>query len=64
MGVIYVNDGFKKAKQPVDLKQSSVEMGGCNSGLDISVDSNEDLVITSQNIEPDKIVENEILNIG
>lgn len=64
MGVIYVNDGFKKAKLPVDLKQSSVEMGGCNSGLDISVEEDGNLTITSQNIEPDKIVENEILNIG
>lgn len=63
MGVIYVNGGYRKAKLPVDLKESSVNIGG-NSGLDISVDSNEDLVITSQNIEPDKIVENEILNIG
>lgn len=64
MGVIYVNDGFKKAKLPVDLKDSSVNIGGGNQGLDISIDSNEGLVITSQNIEPDKIVENEILNIG
>lgn len=63
MGVIYVNGGFKKAKLPVDLKDSSVNIGG-NQGLDISVEDDGNLVITSQNIEPDKIVENEILNIG
>lgn len=63
MGVIYINGGFKKAKLPVDLKDSSVNIGGSN-GLDISVEDNENLVIDSQNIEQDKIVENEILNIG
>jgi len=63
MGVIYVNDGFKKAKLPVDLKDSSVNIGG-NQGLDISVE-NGNMVINTENIEyPDKIVENEILNIG
>nr|DAX09094.1 MAG TPA: hypothetical protein [Bacteriophage sp.] len=62
MGVIYVNGGFKKAKLPVDLKDSSVNIGG-NQGLDISVEDDGILVITSQNIELDKVVENEILNI-
>lgn len=63
MGVIYVNDGFKKAKLPVDLKDSSVNIGG-NQGLDISVE-NGNMVINTENIEyPDKIVESEILNIG
>lgn len=63
MGVIYVNGGYRKAKLPVDLKDSSVNIGG-NNGLDISVEDDGNLVIDSQNIEPDKIVENEILNIG
>lgn len=62
MGVIYVNGGFKKAKLPVDLKDSSVNIGG-NQGLDISVEDDGNLVVTSQNIELDKVVENEILNI-
>lgn len=64
MGVIYVNGGYRKAKLPVDLKDSSVNIGGTN-GLDISVEEEGNLVIDTQNIEQlDKVVENEILNIN
>lgn len=62
MGVIYVNDGYKKAKLPVDLKKSSVDIG--DNDMNISVEDGENLVITVDNTEQDKIVQDEILNIG
>ena len=63
MGVIYVNDGFRKSKQPVDLKQSSVDIrGGSSSGLDYSVEDG-NLIISQDEPKIDQIVEDELLNI-
>lgn len=63
MGIIYVNDGYRKAKQPVSLKQTSVDIGGGQGGLDISVEGDGNLVISSEEQQPDKVVEEEVLNI-
>lgn len=63
MGIIYINGGFKKAKQPVDIGQSNINISGGGYGLDISVEEG-NLVISSQTMEPDKVVEDEVLNIG
>lgn len=62
MGIIYINGGFKKAKQPVDIGQSNINISGGGYGSDISIEE-DILVISPQIIEPDKVVEDEVLNI-
>ena len=62
MGVIYVNGGYKKAKQPVSLEQTNVNISGGDQGLDISVEEG-NMIVSSENSQLDKVVEDEILNI-
>lgn len=62
MGVIYINDGFRKAKQPVNIDKSDINIGG-GQGLDISVEGDGNMVVSSENVEPDKVVKDEVLNI-
>lgn len=62
MGVIYVNGGYKKAKQPVSLEQTNVNISGGDQGLDISVEDG-NMIVSSENSQLDKVVEDEILNI-
>lgn len=61
MGVIYVNGGYKKAKQPVSLEQTNVNISGGDQGLDISVEEG-NMIVSSENPQLDKVVEDEILN--
>lgn len=63
MGVIYINDGgFRKAKQPVSLEQTNVNISGGDQGLDISVEDG-NMIVSSENSQLDNVVQDEILNI-
>lgn len=62
MGVIYINDGFKKAKQPINIGKSDINIGS-GQGLDISVEEDGNMVVSSENVESDKVVKDEVLNI-
>lgn len=61
MGIIYINDGFRKSKQPVDIGNTSINNGGLNS--QISVGDEEDLIIQTAD-EIDYSEEDETLNIN
>lgn len=62
MGVIYVNGGYKKAKQPVSFNQLSINIDCSGQNSDISVEEDV-MIISSESTQSDKVVENEILNI-
>lgn len=64
MGVIYINDGFRKAKQPVNIGKSDINIS-CDEGqnLDIFVEGDGNMVVSSEDTQLDNVVQDEILNI-
>lgn len=62
MGVIYINDGFRKAKQPINIGKSDINIS-CGQGLDISVEGDGNMVVSSEDTQSDNVVQDEILNI-
>lgn len=62
MGVIYINGGYKKAKQPISLDQTNINIGGCDQNLDIYVGEDGNMIVSSES-SSDNTVQDEILNI-